>query len=64
MTYLPGRQPDATQRLLRRGVVAGSTVFDAYTETQWVTVRAEITAQDTEPEWVRADNIVDVVPVS
>ncbi|MFI5611599.1 hypothetical protein [Amycolatopsis sp. NPDC051903] len=65
VTYRPGgRRGDAVGRLCRRGVVAGSSVFDAYTETEWVPVQAEAAARDREPEWVRADNIVDVVPAT
>ncbi|MDT8912900.1 hypothetical protein [Amycolatopsis sp. PS_44_ISF1] len=44
----------------RRGVVAGGAVFDRYTDITWVPVRGDGRALDTEPEWVRAENIIEV----
>ncbi|TVT02442.1 hypothetical protein FNH07_27280 [Amycolatopsis bartoniae] len=61
VTYVPGQRLDGSRRLCRRGLVAGTTVFDACTETTWVPVQVEGWSADREPEWVRADNIIDVV---
>jgi hypothetical protein len=58
VTYRPG---GAGSRLLsRRGVVTGGVVFDEYTDITWVPVRVDGRALDTEPEWVRAENIIEV----
>ena len=64
VTYLPGRPHDTTRRLCRRGVVTGAPVFDAHTETTWVPVHVDGNAEDQQPEWVRADAVIDVVPRS
>ena len=58
VTYRPG---GCRSRLVcRRGVVAGGAVFDEYTDITWVPVRVDGRALDTEPEWVRAENIIEV----
>ncbi|NBH08264.1 hypothetical protein [Amycolatopsis sp. SID8362] len=60
VTYVPGPRNAGRRRLCRRGVVTGAPVFDAYTDVTWVPVQVDGRARDTEPEWVRADTIIDV----
>lgn len=62
VTYVPGRQRNESRRLCRRGTVAGAPVFDAYTGATWVPVRPDGRAADVDADWVRNDDIVDVVP--
>ncbi|MDQ0383058.1 hypothetical protein [Amycolatopsis thermophila] len=58
--YLPGEPDDTTRRLCRRGVVAGTPVFDPGTDTTWVPVQVDGKPGDQDPDWVRADTVVDV----
>ncbi|HEY2059322.1 MAG TPA: hypothetical protein VGH57_13215 [Amycolatopsis sp.] len=60
VTYRPGGGRAGARLRCRQGVVAGGAVFDAYTDITWVPVRVEGRALDTEPEWVRAENIIEV----
>ncbi|WP_328609630.1 hypothetical protein OG943_11050 [Amycolatopsis sp. NBC_00345] len=60
VTYRPGGCRSGARLVCRRGVVAGGAVFDEYTDITWVPVRVDGRALDTEPEWVRAENIIEV----
>lgn len=60
VTYRPGGCRAGARLLCRQGVVAGGAVFDEYTDITWVPVRVDGRALDTEPEWVRAENIIEV----
>lgn len=59
VTYLAAHRRDWS-RVCRRATVVAEPVFDQYTTTWWVPVKAPDSAADREPSWVKAERIVDV----
>ncbi|MBK1783513.1 hypothetical protein [Prauserella cavernicola] len=59
VTYLAGRRRDWS-RVCRRATIVAEPIFDRYTTTWWVPVKAVDSAVDREPSWVKSEQIVDV----
>ncbi|MEU4673659.1 hypothetical protein AB0F91_38325 [Amycolatopsis sp. NPDC023774] len=64
VTYLLGERCSGARQLCRQGVVAGPSVLDPATNRTWVPVQADGRARDADPEWVRSEMIIDVVPAT
>lgn len=64
VTYLLGERSSGAWQLCRQGVVAGLPALDPDTNLAWVPVQPDGRARDAEPEWVRSEMIIDVVPAT